>query len=210
MTKINILLAWSLLFFSQCALENNCPPNSKKSLIVQDSIKAYFSYQPNSKVIFKKYNDTSFVGENEFVIDTSRFIESTHYSFECQDGRSLGQYFIDEYSEHLVIKFINQTELGKDITLKFKGEFNVNSTTGYDPSSLIISLYNYENSIYNFYDIIVKENSKNWIDPFILHGKNYGKVYCVSPSWKQRIYLNKQFGIIAYIDDTDKIKLVAK
>ena len=204
-----VLLILSTILFFQCGPENDCPPSTTTSLIVQKSFKDYFPYHPTNKIVFEKYIDTINVGDIDFLIDTFSFIEYKVYSSDCKAG--MGQYYQKVYSEHFIFKLVNQKELGKDITLEFKGAFNTNSVqSAYDATPLRISLYNYDNSISSFDDAIVKGNSSNWIDNFIINGKNYGTVYCLLPSWNTRIYLNKQYGIITYLDDSNKMKLIIK
>lgn len=197
-----------MLFF-QCGVKDDCAPNTVSSLIVRQNLKDFFPYKPQQDIVFEKYIDSTKIGDVIFTTDTLSFIEHRNHTIDCRKG--MGMSYHEVYSEHFLYKLVNQTEPNFDCNLEFIGEFKMGSAeTNYDNTSLNIHIYDYKNSIYSLSELIKDDSSIFWLDSLVINGKNYGKTICYNPNWTKRIYFNSTHGIIMYLDESKKIKLILK
>lgn len=189
---------------------DKCPPNTVTDLVLRPELKTYFPYQANQLLHFSKYIDTVYTGEISFTIDTPKvYIERESVFKDCLTADA---YNVTTNYECLKIILINQTEIGNNLDIQFKGGYSeLNHPFDYDNSGLNILYGTKRYSFYNFSNVIRKlENSHYKMDSIILNKRNYGEGFCLSPNWNTRIYFNSTYGIIGYVNESTKESLSLK
>jgi hypothetical protein len=172
--------------------------------IVRPILQEYFPYKAGQTLLFKKYQDTTFVENVLYTVNVPFYLKTSHM-IKIND---YGCYSYDT-TETYIMNITCDSDSNKGIVIKYEGNYAKGLyDSDKDLTDLNLKFNNNNFSFYNLAMVIEEGNSNYELDSIVLFGKNYGKSFYVKNYPECKIYFNSKYGILKFENETTKEKYI--
>lgn len=201
MKKIFLFFLVTLVFLA-CQKNEKCTARNFKCIVLP-AVQNYFPYKAGQKLLFKKYQDTTFVEDVYYTVNAPFFLISIN-SKMLYDG-----CWNNDTTDTYIMNITCDSDFQNGIVIKYVGDYAKGKYT-YDTDETALNL-KFNSKDFTFYEFglaLVEGSFYHEIDSVIINGKNYGKSFFIKDYPDCKIYFNSKFGILKFENETTKEKYI--